>query len=417
MTETARHHPTTGQSVKLEAPQPLFSGLVFAACRNALRGLRKGSVQLSLPNGRGGQFAAPEPGASAVIDLNNAGILFKSLTRGTIGFAESYIAGDWTTSNLAEVFRFFVDNKSALVDGSRGWFRVRTPDRLFHRSRQNTKAGSQRNISFHYDLGNDFYRHWLDEGMTYSSAIFDGMDQSLEEAQALKYARVLEALDAKPGARLLELGCGWGGFAETAARRAGHYVHGVTLSREQLTYARARLDRMGLRDCADLELKDYRDTSGLYDGIVSIEMFEAVGREQWSDYFSILRKRIKPGARAVIQTITISEELYPSYVRSPDFIQRYIFPGGMLATKLALYEEISKAGLELIRVENFGESYARTLWAWRDRFLANWHKITELGFDERFRRMWDYYLTYCAVGFEKHTIDVGIYVVRHEDGV
>jgi len=382
--------------------------LIFAGCARALSGLRRGSLELTLPGGGSRVFHGRSDGVQARIQLNNFGVLWKSVRRGTVGFADSYIDGDFETPNLADVFRFFLDNKPDLEDAGRGWFKVRRHDKKFHRRRRNSVRGAKRNITDHYDLGNEFYAQWLDETMTYSSAYFTAPEQPLAEAQRAKYDKVLAALGESADGRLLEIGCGWGGFAEAAGQR-GAQVDGITISQSQLDYARARMDQAGLSNICRIEERDYRHTSGQYDGVVSIEMIEAVGEEHWPRYFQVIYDRLRRGGHAVLQCITISEDFFETYRRQVDFIQRYIFPGGMLPCGSIIGREARRAGLELDGVETFGPSYARTLWTWRDNFHARWPSIRELGFDERFRRLWDYYLTYCAVGFERGTIDVGLY--------
>ncbi len=401
--------PDNSQKTALATPdERLLSRMIFAACDRALKGLRSGSVEVILPGESRRTFGHGAGGVQASIRLNNFGVFWKSLRRGTVGFAESYIDGDFDTPNLANLFRFFLDNKPRLTQAGRGWFRVRRGDRRFHARRANSVRGAKRNIAEHYDLGNDFYRLWLDDSMTYSSAYFTAPDQTLADAQRAKYERVIAMLGESARGHLLEIGCGWGGFAESAGRH-GARVDAITISQAQLDYAQARLAAAGLTQRCRAEHRDYRHTRGEYDGIVSIEMIEAVGEEHWPDYFRVLYDRLKRGGHAVLQSITIAEDFFETYRRQVDFIQRYIFPGGMLPSPAVIGREARRAGLLLTDVETFGESYARTLWAWRDNFHANWPAIRALGFDERFKRLWDYYLTYCAVGFERGTIDVGLY--------
>jgi cyclopropane-fatty-acyl-phospholipid synthase len=388
--------------------ETLRARLIFAGCERALKNLRRGSAELILPCGSRRVFKGPDEGAHATLRLHNFGVFWKSLRRGTVGFGESYIDGDFETPDLADLFRFFLDNKPDLTEAGRGWFKVRRRDKRFHKRRQNSVAGAKRNIVDHYDLGNDFYAQWLDETMTYSSAYFTGPDQALADAQRVKYDKVLEALGDSAEGRILEIGCGWGGFAERAGRR-GAQVDGITISDAQLAYARRRIDAAGLSNICRIEHRDYRHTAGQYDGLVSIEMIEAVGEEHWPRYFRTVYERLRRGGHAVLQCITIAEDFYDTYRRQVDFIQRYVFPGGMLPSPSVIGQEARRAGLQLDGVETFGESYARTLWTWRENFHAGWPTIRDLGFDERFRRLWDYYLTYCAVGFERGTIDVGLY--------
>ncbi|WP_345900863.1 cyclopropane-fatty-acyl-phospholipid synthase family protein, partial [Martelella sp. UBA3392] len=277
---------------------------------------------------------------------------------------------------------------------------------LRHKLRRNSKSGSRRNIAFHYDLGNAFYKLWLDETMTYSSALYEGRDRSLSEAQTAKYDRIIARLQIGPEDRVLEIGCGWGGFAEHAAARTGCHVTGLTLSKEQAKYARERLAASGLSDRTDIRLEDYRDCKGTFDKIVSIEMFEAVGEENWPVFFKTVNERLTPGGTAVIQSIAIEHHRLDDYRRNPDFIQAYIFPGGMLPSIETFKKGAGSAGLAVKDLFSFGKDYARTLLEWERRFLAEWDAIRPLGFDDRFQRMWRYYLNYCATGFDAGRIDV-----------
>ncbi len=318
------------------------------------------------------------------------------------------MAGDINTPDLGDVFRFFLANKRDLNDAGRGHFKVRFGDKLWHKRRDNSRTGSRRNISAHYDLGNAFYAPWLDASMTYSSAIYAAPNETLEAAQARKLDAIVAALDLKPGMRVLEVGCGWGALAERIAR-AGAHVTAITVSAEQLAYAQARIADAGLCDRAHAMFCDYRDIQGSFDRIVSIEMVEAVGEAHWPAYFGMLRDRLKPGGHAVLQAITIHPDRFEAYRAKADFIQRYIFPGGMLPTPERLNIEASDAGLAFRPLQTFGQSYARTLAVWRERFEAAWPALTAFGFDERFRRMWLYYLIYCEIGFEQGATDVGLY--------
>jgi cyclopropane-fatty-acyl-phospholipid synthase len=331
------------------------------------------------------------------------------LTNGSLGFAESYIRGDWTSPDLTALLELAARNFPSLepVIGQSRWSRALR--RLWHKRRENTRRGSRRNIAFHYDLGNDFYSEWLDTGMSYSSAIYSRPDESLENAQARKLDCAVGLLDLRRGDRVLEVGCGWGGLAETLIRRGAGHVTAITLSSQQLDYAQQRLRRLGLSDSADLRLQDYRDVESQFDGIVSIEMLEAVGEAYWAGYFDMIAQRLKPTGRAVIQVITLSASRFARYQKSVDFIQRYVFPGGMLPTDEIVRAESARAGLALRSVERFGASYALTLAEWRRRFNSAWPTIRNLGFDERFRRTWEYYLSYCEAGFRAGVLEVGLY--------
>ena len=370
-----------------------------------------GSLTVRIPGGREITFGHEATGPQAKLILHDYSVIRAGLKRGGLGFAESYMAGRVDTPDLTKLFDFFISNFEALRAAGGSLFKMRLPDRLWHLLRDNSRKGSKRNIEAHYDLGNDFYALWLDPSMTYSSAIFANADEDLEKAQLRKYDHVLKAIDAKQGDRVLEIGCGWGGFAERAAQK-GLHVHGITLSQEQLAFTRARMERLGLADRSEFEIRDYRDTQGQYDKVASIEMIEAVGESHWPSYFRTIHDRLKPGGLAAVQAITIAEPFFADYRRKVDFIQRYIFPGGMLLTPATIAEQAEKAGLKLAGVETFADGYARTLQIWRQRFEAAWPQIAKLGFDERFQRMWRYYLCYCEAGFAERTIDVGIYRIE-----
>ena len=370
-----------------------------------------GSLTVRIPGGREITFGHEATGPQAKLILHDYSVIRAGLKRGGLGFAESYMAGRVDTPDLTKLFDFFISNFEALRAAGGSLFKMRLPDRLWHLLRDNSRKGSKRNIEAHYDLGNDFYALWLDPSMTYSSAIFANADEDLEKAQLRKYDHVLKAIDAKQGDRVLEIGCGWGGFAERAAQK-GLHVHGITLSQEQVAFTRARMERLGLVDRSEFEIRDYRDTQGQYDKVASIEMIEAVGESHWPSYFRTIHDRLKPGGLAAVQAITIAEPFFADYRRKVDFIQRYIFPGGMLLTPATIAEQAEKAGLKLAGVETFADGYARTLQIWRQRFEAAWPQIAKLGFDERFQRMWRYYLCYCEAGFAERTIDVGIYRIE-----
>lgn len=373
---------------------------------------RYGGVTVILPNGRTRTIGNPSTGEHAVLRLNNFRVLTEAMQRGTVGFAAAYMNGDIEVDDLTALFRFFLQNRDTLEKANPGFFRKAAADLHYHLSRRNTLEGSKQNIAEHYDLGNDFYGQWLDPSMTYSSALFQSGDQSLEDAQRAKYRRVADMAGVTEGSTVLEIGCGWGGFAETVARDYKAKLRGITLSAEQLRFARERLSRQGLDTLATLVFEDYRHTDGQFDHIGSIEMIEAVGEDNWPSYFQTIHDRLKPGGTAAIQAITINESDFDGYRSGPDFIQRYIFPGGMLLTKTVMKEFGNKYGLVLENVDNFRLSYAKTLKLWRERFLERWPVIAPLGYDEYFKRKWVYYLSYCEAGFIEGSIDVGIYQYR-----
>jgi cyclopropane-fatty-acyl-phospholipid synthase len=389
----------------------ILGKLIIAAAKRLLPSEFKGSLELTLPSGKIILIGGQNPGEKADLKLKNFKVVWAGMRRAQLGFFERYMAGDVESRDPTAFFRFYLQNRSGLDGAGRGFFNASIFDKLWHKKRDNDKDRSKDNIAAHYDLGNAFYKLWLDDTMTYSSAIFDTRTNSLEAAQRQKYVHVLDAAEVKKGSKVLEIGCGWGGFAEEAAKR-GAEVYGITLSREQLAFANQRLADAKLDEKAKMHFEDYRDTKGTFDAIASIEMIEAVGEPHWPIYFKTLFNRLKPGGAAAIQGITILESNYESYRNGVDFIQRYVFPGGMLLTKDIMREQAAKAGLLLEKIECFGLSYAETLRQWRVRFEAAWPKIVPLGFDERFRKLWTLYLCYCEAGFAEGLIDVGIYKIR-----
>ena len=389
----------------------LFARIIIAVAKRLLPKNYQGSLRIRLPDGQVVTMGEAGTGIDADLTFKNFNLVKAGLRRAHLGFFESYMAGDINSSNPANFFKFYLQNRAQIDGAGKGIFFASWFDKFWHRKRHNNKQGSRENISAHYDLGNAFYAKWLDETMTYSSAIFDGKSNSLEAAQRLKYARVLETIEAKPGDNILEIGSGWGGFAEEAGK-AGALVRGITLSTEQLAFAEARMTRAKLSEHCTFHLEDYRDTRGLFDRIASIEMIEAVGEAHWPTYFKVLFDRLKPGGVAAIQGITIRQDQFEGYRNGVDFIQRYVFPGGMLLTKEIIADQAQKAGLVLEKIECFGQSYATTLKMWAERFEAAWPEIMPLGFDEKFRRTWGLYLAYCEAGFGEELIDVGIYKLR-----
>ncbi len=343
----------------------------------------------------------------ATVEVVRYRAIRKFLTQGEFGFVESYLDGDWESPELSNVIELAASNTRKWNSRRLQSFGHKLWNRLLHLMRRNTKRGSRKNIAAHYDLGNEFYSQWLDPTMTYSSAIFNRPDQALSEGQIEKYRRIAQLLELKPDHQLLEIGCGWGGFAEFAAKEYGCRITGLTLSNEQLKFASERIQRAGLTENVDLRLQDYRDVGGTFDRVASIEMFEAVGESHWPRYFDTIRERLTRGGAAALQIITISEDRFDSYRRSADFIQRYIFPGGMLPSVDVLKNQFDRAKLKFEGANMYGESYAQTLKLWRSRFLEKWQTIEPLGFDTRFMRMWEMYLAYCEGGFRANAINVG----------
>ncbi|MBO6680315.1 cyclopropane-fatty-acyl-phospholipid synthase family protein [Parvibaculum sp.] len=392
----------TPANVSKIAGIPRLARMAFRALLN----IRRGSLVIVLPDGRRLRFSGSEPGENAEMIIRDFGLTRRFVASGDLGAAEAFLDGMWDSPNVTAFLQFFLRNGEALQDKLKGIPGARFVSRLGHLLRRNSKRGSKRNIEYHYDLGNSFYRRWLDPTMTYSSARFEHPGQDLSEAQINKYRSLAERIDLRPEHHLLEIGSGWGGFAEYAASEIGCRVTGITISKEQLAFARERMERKQLSHKVDIRYQDYRDVDEKFDRIASIEMFEAVGEEYWPDYFAKIRQCLKPGGKAGLQIITIADRSFASYRKRADFIQRYIFPGGMLPSPAALRQQVAQAGLTWAGNLEFGLDYAETLKLWRERFRAAWPDINAQGFDERFRRMWEYYLSYCEAGFRAGNIDV-----------
>jgi cyclopropane-fatty-acyl-phospholipid synthase len=365
-----------------------------------------GSLTFVLPSGREVLVQGNEPGPHARLIVHDYRFLSRVLGAGDIGFGEGFMAGEWDTPDLSELLEAFTANLDRINRLHVGGFFSQFFNFLMHGLHRNSRAGSRKNILAHYDLGNAFYSRWLDPSMTYSAARFERPGQELREAQRNKYASLARQIGLGPGNHVLEIGCGWGGFAEFAAGEVGARVTGITISPAQYEFARKRLFEKGLAERADIRLLDYRDVEGQFDRVASIEMFEAVGEAYWPTYFSKISDVLAPGGRAGLQIITIRDELFGAYRQRADFIQKYIFPGGMLPSETRLKEETDRAGLEWRDVVRFGQNYAETLAEWARRFEAAWDEIKSLGFDERFRRLWRFYLGYCEAGFRTERTNV-----------
>ncbi len=378
----------------------------FTAAFDTISRLQRGRLDFRLPDGRVFRAEGKKPGPAAEISIENPDVFGRLIRDGDLGFCEAYLEGWWTTPDLQGFMDLVHIDNEAVYDGFPGFVLVRAFERLRFWLQSNSKRQAKKNIAYHYDLGNDFYKLWLDETMTYSSALFRSGQESLEKAQVQKYASMVDQMGAKPGDHVLEIGCGWGGFAEYAARERGLRVTGLTISQAQHDFAVARIAKAGLSDRVTIKLQDYRDETGVYDGIASIEMFEAVGEKYWPTYFATVMSRLRPGARATLQIITVPDARFEVYRKSVDFIQKYIFPGGMLPSPTALRREVERAGLKVLGSVEFGKSYSQTLRRWHETFNARWIEVAGLGFDERFKRMWNFYLTSCAGAFEGGNCDV-----------
>jgi cyclopropane-fatty-acyl-phospholipid synthase len=378
----------------------------FAAVFDVIQTMKRGRLDIELPDGRVFRAEGQGAGHVATLQVHNSDIFARTIREGDLGFCEAYMDGWWSTPDLMAFMDLIHDDAEEMYDGFPGQFLVRAYERLRFWLQGNSKKQARKNISYHYDLGNDFYGLWLDPTMTYSSAKFETGQEDLATAQTLKYKSMVDQMGVNAGDHVLEIGCGWGGFAEYAAKERGLCVTGLTISKEQHDYAVARMEHLGLSDKVTIKLQDYRDETGQYDGIASIEMFEAVGEEYWPVYFETLHKCLKPNRHATLQIITVAHRRWDVYKRGVDFIQKYIFPGGMLPSPVILRQVAENAGLSTVRSIEFGESYSETLRRWHTDFNGKWDAVAKLGFDDRFRRMWNFYLTSCAATFHSGNCDV-----------
>ena len=376
--------------------------------------LHCGRLTLTLPDGSQHQFSGAMSGPDSDLTIHTESALRRLLHDGKMGFCEAFMDGEASSQSLPTLIELAVLHDKYLENALKTNIFRQAGLRLFHMLRRNNKLGSAKNIAHHYDIGNSFYEAWLDPTMTYSSAVFDSETDDLTTAQLNKYKRLAELADIQPGDRVLEIGCGWGGFTKFVSQHIGAHVTGITISQAQLAYAKASLAEAGLQNKVDLKLMDYRDLQGRFDKIVSIEMFEAVGQAYWPVYFDTISRMLKSGGRAVIQSITIDHDAFQSYRDQPDFIQRYIFPGGMLPSMPMLQSPVAQAGLELVAENGYASDYARTLQEWRARFLAAWPSLAGDKFDNRFKRMWELYLAYCEGGFRAGMIDVKQILLMHK---
>ena len=368
--------------------------------------IEKGTLTLVFPDARRLRFGGRVPGPRAEINIRRNRFFRKVMLGGDVGFAEAYMDGDCDCDDLTAIVRLVIENSRHLEGSLYGNLTIRLLNRIQHMRRPNTPSGAKRNIAAHYDLGNEFYSAWLDDTMTYSAAVFERPDMSIDEAQRTKYRRIADLAAAGPGKRILEIGCGWGGFAEFVAKERGAEVTALTISPAQYEFASKRIFNEGLAEKVKIKQTDYREIEGRFDGIASIEMFEAVGERYWPAFFSTLHERLEPGGRAALQIITIADAAFGAYRRGTDFIQKYVFPGGLLPSIGKLKEQTAVANLTWLASEGIGEHYAHTLAIWHKHFDAAWPKLAAMDFDERFRRMWKYYLAYCEAGFATGRIDV-----------
>ncbi|KIC26596.1 MULTISPECIES: SAM-dependent methyltransferase [unclassified Leisingera] len=396
-------------SVEGQKDLPRYFPAVFAK----VKAMEVGQLDIQLPDGRIFTAKGRNPGPAADLIIHHPDCFARLIREGDLGFSDAYLEGWWSTTDLQAFMDLVHMGADTVYDGFPGQGLARAYERFRFWLHRNHKRQAKKNISYHYDLGNDFYRLWLDDTMTYSSALFRSGQDSLEAAQTAKYASLVDQMGVQPGDHVLEVGCGWGGFAEYAARERGLKVTGLTISKEQLRFARQRIEKAGLSGQVELRLQDYRDCRGQFDGIASIEMFEAVGEKYWPAYFGAIRDRLKPGGKATLQIITVADRRWEIYRKGVDFIQKHIFPGGMLPSPAVLRGQVERAGLGVVKSIEFGNSYDLTLRRWHETFNARWEQIAGLGFDERFHKMWNFYLTSCAAAFKTGNCDVTQITVAH----
>ena len=374
--------------------------------------LSKGKLNVIYPNGDKQSFFGTKSGYEADIKLNNFKLFSKLLRKGAVGFAESYMDGDFHSSNLSNLLLFGFENESDFLKNINKNSFLEYYVKLRHYFNQNTKIKSKKNIKFHYDLGNNFYKQWLDQTMTYSSAICHAKNIDLYDGQINKYEQIVKPMHLNENSTLLEIGCGWGGFSTYVAKKYKSKIKAITISKAQFDYTSQRIKNEGLNEMVSVEMQDYRDIDKVYSNIASIEMFEAVGKEYWSTFLETVKKSLTAEGLASLQIITINHDKAYKYQQNPDFIQQYIFPGGVLPSKIQLKKITNELGISLIEVQNFKNSYAKTLQIWNNKFQNSWPEIANQGFSIRFKKMWEYYLSYCEVGFLTGATDVSQFILK-----
>ena len=373
--------------------------------------IKYGELSVTFPSGSMQSFTGINSSHKADLTINNYKFISKILKRKSVGFAESYMDGDFSSSNLTNLLLLAFRNENHFLENLKSNIFFNIYSKFKHFLNENTKSQSKKNIEYHYDLGNNFYTKWLDKSMTYSSAYFEKENQNLFDAQLNKYHKIAESLNLNENSKVLEIGCGWGGFSSYAAKNFKSKIDAITISKEQYEYASNKIQKEGLGEKVSIKFKDYRDIDTQYSNIASIEMFEAVGKKYWEKYFDIVRNSLLNSGKAVLQIITIDEKRFLNYQNQPDFIQQYIFPGGMLPTKKELLEINNKVGLDFKEIKSFGLSYAKTLNLWNTQFQNSWNDLVKLGFNNRFKRMWEFYLAYCETGFISQSTDVSHFLI------
>ena len=379
---------------------------------NFLSKIKYGSLYVEFPSGEKKTYKGVEEGFIATIYIHNYNFLSYIFKRGSVGYAEAYIKGFYSTPNLTNLLMLSHINEKFFLENINSNIFYVTLSKIKHFLKDNSKSQSKKNIKYHYDLGNKFYEKWLDQSMTYSSALFDQKNTNLTDAQINKYKKIADTLSLNENSKTLEIGCGWGGFSSFVAKKYKCNVDAITISREQYNYTASKIQKEGLGEKVSVHFKDYREINNMYSNIVSIEMFEAVGKKYWHSYFDIIQNSLSENGKAALQIITINERRAEMYQNTPDFIQQYIFPGGMLPTKKQLEVNAKEVGLKCLELLSFGKSYAKTLNIWNSQFQDSWNDVSRFGFDNKFKRMWEYYFSYCETGFLSGSTDVSHFLVK-----
>ena len=380
--------------------------------KNFLSKIKYGNLEVKFPSGEKKIYAGIDDGLTASIHIHNYKFLSYIFKRGSVGYAEAYMKGFYTTNNLTNLLMLSHKNEKYFLDNINSNIIYSTLSKIKHFLKDNSKSQSKKNIKYHYDLGNKFYEKWLDQTMTYSSAIFDNQNTNLLDAQQNKYKKIADSLALNENSKTLEIGCGWGGFSSYVAKNYKCKVDAITISKEQFDYTASKIQKEGLGEKVEVLFKDYREINNKYSNIVSIEMFEAVGKKYWNSYFDIIQNSLSDNGKAALQIITINESRAKNYQTRPDFIQQYIFPGGMLPTKKQLENSAKDVGLICLEILSFGKSYARTLNIWNSQFQNSWSDVASFGFDNKFKRMWEYYFSYCETGFLSSSTDVSHFLIK-----
>ena len=380
--------------------------------QNFLLKIKYGNLVVKFPSGEEKIYSGIDESLTASIHIHDYNFLSYIFKKGAVGYAEAYMKGLYSTQNLTNLLMLSFKNEKHFLNNINSNIFYNTLSKIKHFLKDNSKSQSKKNIKYHYDLGNKFYEKWLDQSMTYSSAIFDNKNTNLSDAQQNKYKKIADSLSLNENSKTLEIGCGWGGFSSFVAKNYKCKVDAITISKQQFDYTASKIQKEGLGEKVAVHFKDYREINNKYSNIASIEMFEAVGKKYWNSYFDIIQNSLSENGKAALQIITIDEGRAKDYQTQPDFIQQYIFPGGMLPTKTQLDISAKEVGLKCLELLSFGKSYAKTLNIWNSQFQNSWNDVARFGFDKKFKRMWEFYFSYCETGFLSGSTDVSHFLIK-----